>query len=122
MIEKIEMKNYTTDIIIKLTLHTIIMNILAKKVKVSPEERKRLRELYHPAFAGIGMGNYSQKEITDSINELSSTLKILMDEMNYLRNENEYLKKEVVELRNKNEKLKANAVKLKTRIIMSKRE
>ena len=96
------------------------MNILASKVKVSPEERKRLRELYHPAFAGIG--NYSQKEITDSINELSSTLKILMDEMNYLRNENEYLKKEVVELRNKNKKLKANAVKLKPRIIMYKRE
>ena len=96
------------------------MNILAKKVKVSPEERKRLRELYHPSFAGIG--NYSQKEITNSINELSSTLKMLKDEIDYLRNENEYLKKEVVELRNKNTKLKANAVKLKTRIIMSNRE
>ena len=109
------------------------MNILASKVKVSPEERKRLRELYHPAFARLSasfacaeaeanMSNNTQTEISDTINELSSSVKMLMNAMDILRNENEYLKNEVVELRNENKKLKANAVKLKTRIIISKRQ
>ena len=108
------------------------MNILASKVKVSPEERKRLRELYHPAFARLSasfvcaeaeanMRNNTQTEISDTINELSSSVKMLMNAMDILRNENKYLKKEVVELRNKNKKLKADVVKLKSKIILSKR-
>jgi len=109
------------------------MNILASKVKVSPEERKRLRELYHPAFARLSasfacaeaesnMRNNTQTEISDTINELSSSVKMLMNAMDILRNENKYLKKEVVELRNKNKKLKANLVKLKTKVILSIRQ
>ena len=109
------------------------MNILASKVKVSPEERKRLRELYHPAFARLSasfacaeaeanMRNNTQTEISDTINELSSSVKMLMNAMDILRNENKYLKKEVVVLRNKNKKLKANLVKLKTKVILSIRQ
>jgi len=104
------------------------MNILASKVKVSREERKRLRELYHPAFARPpaltedSESNNTQTKISDTINELSSSLKMAMNAMDILRNENEYLRKKVVELRNENEKLKQNAVKLKTRIIQYKRQ
>ena len=71
------------------------MNILASKVKVSPEERKRLRELYHPAFA-----------------RLSASFACAEAEANMSNNTQTEI----------SETIKANAVKLKTRIILSKRQ
>ena len=43
------------------------MNIHASKVKVSTEERKRLRELYHPSFAGININTEINLMNTPSI-------------------------------------------------------